>query len=65
VAGRPPGAGYRDKSSSLRELALAVGKYAAVGVSWREGTRGLDHFEGRSFRGWHHHVTCVSVVGAG
>lgn len=25
---------------------------------------GLDHFEGRSFRGWHHHVTCVSVAHA-
>ena len=22
---------------------------------------GLDHFEGRSFRGWHHHVTLVSA----
>jgi SRSO17 transposase len=25
---------------------------------------GLDHFEGRSCRGWHHHVTCVSVAHA-
>lgn len=25
---------------------------------------GLDHFEGRSYRGWHHHVTCVSVAHA-
>jgi hypothetical protein len=25
---------------------------------------GLDHFEGRSFRGWHHHVTLVSVAHA-
>jgi SRSO17 transposase len=23
---------------------------------------GLDHFEGRSFRGWHHHVTLVSCA---
>ena len=23
---------------------------------------GLDHFEGRSFRGWHHHVTLVFVA---
>jgi SRSO17 transposase len=23
---------------------------------------GLDHFEGRSFQGWHHHVTLVSVA---
>jgi SRSO17 transposase len=25
---------------------------------------GLDHFEGRSFRGWHHHTTLVSVAHA-
>ena len=23
---------------------------------------GLDHFEGRSFRGWNHHVTLVSLA---
>jgi hypothetical protein len=23
---------------------------------------GLDHFEGRSFKGWHHHVTLASVA---
>jgi len=146
--GRPPAARYREKPSSLRELALAAGKSAAVGISWREGTRGrmhsrflaltvrpanielrraahgndeelpvrwllcewpsgaeqptkywlsnlpadtslrelvkpaklrwriehdyrelknalgLDHFEGRSWRGWHHHVTLVSVAHA-
>jgi SRSO17 transposase len=25
---------------------------------------GLDHFEGRSFTGWHHHVTLVSAAHA-
>ena len=25
---------------------------------------GLDHFEGRSFAGWHHHVTLVAVAHA-
>jgi len=25
---------------------------------------GLDHFEGRSYRGWHHHVTLVSIAHA-
>jgi SRSO17 transposase len=25
---------------------------------------GLGHYEGRSWRGWHHHVTCVSVAHA-
>jgi SRSO17 transposase len=27
-----------------------------------KGGLGLDHFEGRSFTGWHHHVTMVSVA---
>lgn len=147
--GRPPKPRYREKPSSLRELALAEGTERAVGVSWREGSDGeplrsrflclrvrpanvelrrsaaragselgvrwlvcewpegqeeptkyllsnlpedtslerlvslaklrwriehdyrelkdalgLDHFEGRSFRGWHHHVTLVSVAHA-
>ena len=144
--GRPPAARYREDPSSLKALALAAGKRAAVTVTWREGTRGkmssrflalrvrpaniqlrrqaheageelpvrwllcewpskaseptkywlsnlpadtplkdlvrlakirwrieqdyrelkgalgLDHFEGRSFGGWHHHVTLVSVA---
>jgi SRSO17 transposase len=25
---------------------------------------GLDHYEGRSFAGWHHHVTLVSLAHA-
>jgi SRSO17 transposase len=25
---------------------------------------GLDHFEGRSFKGWQHHVTLVSAAHA-
>ncbi len=29
-----------------------------------KGALGLDHFEGRSFKGWHHHVTLVSVAHA-
>ena len=146
--GRPPAARYREKPCSLKDLALAQGKRAARGVTWRAGSRGrmhsrflalrvrpanrelraaahandtelparwllvewpsgapeptdywlsslpadtdlktlvrlaklrwriehdyrelkdalgLDHFEGRSYRGWHHHVTCVSVAHA-
>jgi len=146
--GRPPGGRYREDLSSLRELALAAPKKAAVTVTWREGTRGkmssrflalrvrpaniqlrrkahkaaeelplrwlvcewpskekeptkywlsnlgagtplktlvklaklrwrieqdyrelkdalgLDHFEGRTYRGWNHHVTLVSIAHA-
>jgi len=141
--GRPSKRRYRDKPCSLRTLALAAGRDAAVEVSWREGTKGrlrsrflalrvrpankeiprneqgelplrwllcewplgapepikywlsnlpaevtlerlvrlaklrwrvehdyrelkdalgLDHFEGRSYQGWHHHVTLVSLA---
>ena len=38
--GRPPAARYREDPSSLKALALAAGKRAAVTVTWREGTRG-------------------------
>ena len=146
--GRPPGTRYREDPSSLKALALAVGKQATVKVTWREGTRGkmssrfvalrvrpanihlrrhahkngeelpvhwllcewpskapeptkywlsnlpanaplkqlvrlaklrwriehdyrelkdalgLDHFEGRTYRGWNHHVTLVSIAHA-
>jgi SRSO17 transposase len=146
--GRPPRARYRERPRSVRGLALEAGKGAAVGLSWRAGSRGrlhsrflalrvrpanitlrraahetdgelpacwllcewpadkgepvkywlsnlppdtelrrlvrlaklrwriehdyrelkdalgLDHFEGRSFRGWHHHTTLVSVAHA-
>jgi SRSO17 transposase len=146
--GRPSKPRYREKPSSLKELALATGQRRARQVTWREGTRGrlrsrflalrvrpanielrrtahrsgeqleecwlvcewppgaseptkywlsnlptdttlkrlvglaklrwrvehdyrelkdalgLDHFEGRSYRGWNHHVTLVSVAHA-
>ena len=146
--GRPPGVRYREDPSSLKELAFAAGKKAALTVTWREGTRGkmnsrflalkvrpaniglrhqahkageelpvrwlicewpskeseptkywlsnlpadtplkqlvrlakmrfrieqdyrelkdalgLDHFEGRTYRGWNHHITLVSVAHA-
>lgn len=38
--GRPPGTRYREQPSSIKELALAAGRHAAVTVTWREGTRG-------------------------
>ncbi len=144
--GRPPASRYREKPSSLRQLALEAGATPLQEVAWREGSRagklrsrfvalrvrpanlrlrrqseselpvrwllcewpagaeeptkywlsnlaadtplvelvrlaklrwrvehdyrelkdalGLDHFEGRSFRGWHHHVTLVSLAHA-
>lgn len=38
--GRPPKPRYREKPSSLRELAFAAGAETAVEVSWRESSRG-------------------------
>ncbi len=32
-----------------------------AGTSWSSRS-GLDHFEGRSYQGWHHHVTLVSLA---
>jgi SRSO17 transposase len=144
--GRRPRPRYRDKPSSLKELAMAAGQQACVDVIWRRGSKalqrgrflavrvhpagvtprrlarqhggelpvrwllvewplgkaeptkywranlpestplvelvglarlrwrveqdyrelkgalGLDHFEGRGWPGWHHHVTLVSVA---
>jgi len=34
---------------------------APNGVRGRQGELGLDHYEGRSFRGWNHHVSMVLV----
>ena len=41
--GRPPVARYRAEPASLRELAIAAGKNNALGIAWREGTRGRMH----------------------
>jgi len=32
------------------------------GFEQAKGEVGLDHYEGRSFGGWHHHVTLVAVA---
>jgi SRSO17 transposase len=45
---------------------------ALANIRWRiehdyrelKDALGLDHFEGRSWRGWHHHVTLVSLAHA-
>lgn len=37
---------------------------ASSDLSRMDDECGLRHFEGRSFRGWHHHVTLVSVAHA-
>jgi SRSO17 transposase len=50
----------------LRELARLAKARWRIEHDYRElkDALGLDHFEGRSYRGWHHHVTLVSVAHA-
>lgn len=76
VAGRPyegnrwqTGPGARpiwlaDGRSRLPDLAGLVGlrNRAAAELTRASAESGLQHFEGRSFPGWHHHVTLVSVA---
>jgi len=46
-----------------RLVRLAKGRWR-IEMDYRElkDEVGLDHFEGRSWRGWHHHVTLVSLA---
>jgi SRSO17 transposase len=48
----------------LRELVYLAKLRWRIEQDYRElkDALGLDHFEGRSWRGWHHHVTLVSVA---
>jgi SRSO17 transposase len=56
--------------SSLPEATPLVELVRLARLRWRveqdyrelKGALGLDHFEGRGFPGWHHHVTLVSVA---
>ena len=58
--------------SSLPEDTALVELVRLAKLRWRiehdyrelKDALGLDHFEGRSFRGWHHHVTLVSLAHA-
>jgi SRSO17 transposase len=56
--------------ASLPETTPLVELVGLARLRWRveqdyrelKGALGLDHFEGRGFLGWHHHVTLVSVA---
>jgi hypothetical protein len=49
-----------------RALVLCVDEKWRIEHDYREMKQalGLAHFEGRTWRGWHHHVTLVSVAHA-
>ena len=50
----------------LKELVRLAKMRFRVEQDYRElkDALGLDHFEGRTYRGWNHHVTLVSVAHA-
>ena len=52
------------QTSPLVELVGLARSRWRVEQDYRElkGALGLDHFEGRGWVGWHHHVTLVSVA---
>jgi SRSO17 transposase len=52
------------EATPLVELVGLARSRWRVEQDYRElkGALGLDHFEGRGFPGWHHHVTLVSVA---
>ena len=54
------------EETDLRDLVRLAKLRWRIEQDYRElkDALGLDHFEGRSFRGWHHHVTLVSVAHA-
>jgi hypothetical protein len=52
------------KTQRLSELPdkLAASERVNADMAMLNNGLGLRHFEGRSFRGWHHHVTLVSIA---
>ena len=51
-------------ATTLRRLVRWAKSRWRIEQDYRQLKRelGLDHFEGRSWRGWHHHVTLVGVA---
>src|SRR5690606_29781543 len=58
------------KATSIKQMVRTVMQRWRIERSYEDlkGQLGLDHYEGRRFIGWHHHVTlalrCYSFVGA-
>ncbi|MEE9385043.1 MAG: transposase [Nannocystaceae bacterium] len=47
------------KSMSLKNMVRAIKNRWRIEQSYRDlkGELGVDHYEGRSFIGWHHHIS--------
>lgn len=69
-AGRPPRLRYYfvhlPASASLRHLVRLTHQRWAIEQQYQElkSELGLDHFEGRTWPGWHHHVVLTAVAHA-
>ena len=52
------------KNTSLRQLVATARERWRVEQDYQQMKEelGLDHFEGRSWTGWHHHVTLVMLA---
>lgn len=59
-----PALGLNHPAPGLRELALLAKRRFQVELDYRELKEelGLDHYEGRHWSGWHHHVTLASMA---
>ncbi|CDR17623.1 hypothetical protein GCM10022420_028860 [Streptomyces iranensis] len=68
---------YRHPAPSVAALATGLGQKAFTSLTWRQGSGGelrsrfaavrvrpVGNFEGRSWPGWHHHVTLVTAAHA-
>lgn len=68
--GRRPTPRYPTPARSVKAIALTHGADATRLVRWRmehdyrelKTALGLDHFEGRSWIGWHRHVTLAATA---
>ena len=54
----------RDAAATLRELVTVVRGRSPIEQQYRElkDELGIDHFEGRSYRGWAHHTVLTAVA---
>jgi SRSO17 transposase len=51
--------GVQERGLLIRENAPDLVSLAHEGFDWMRSRLGLDHFEGRTWVGWHHHVSLV------
>lgn len=52
-------AGLRERDLGVAENDERADRQADRGMDWLKAVLGLDHFEGRTWHGWHHHASLV------